>query len=118
MPSVRINVPITPVAGIGAGAAITPVAGNALNHKVLNQVGSRVLVFVVNGSGAPILATLVKVTQTVHADSIATSVINGKTYMFGPLPASLYTQPSGDELGYIQVDLSAFANVSLYAISF
>jgi uncharacterized protein YbjT (DUF2867 family) len=118
MPSVRINVPITPAAGIGAGADITLVAGNALNHKALNQVGSRVLVLVVNHSGSPITATLKEVVQTVHADDIATSVPDGKTYVFGPCPASLYTQPSGDELGYIQVNLSAFANVDLYAISF
>lgn len=115
----RVNVTITPASGTGIGAEITKTSGDAANdHKVSNRLGSRVLVFVENGDVGPHEATVVHVEQPVDADDIVTSVPAGKTYVFGPLPAALYTQPSGDDVNYVQVNLDVATGVKLYAISF
>jgi len=118
MPTTRISIPVTPAAGDGVPADVPTVAGNALNHRLANRVGGRVLLFVHNGAGAPMTVTLHSVTQSVHADDISQIVGAGKLEVFGPLPAALFTQPSGTEIDEVQVDLSDPTTVTLFAICF
>lgn len=115
----RVNVTITPAPGIGAGVKATEVAADAANnHKVANAVGSRVLLFVVNEHVAAVQATIKHLELPVDADDIVTSVPAGETYVFGPFPASLFTQSSGPDVGFIQVDLDIDTATTLFAISF
>src|SRR4030042_1578231 len=118
MPTTRITIPVTPAAGGAAGAEVATVAGNALNHRLANRIGSRVVLFVKNADVDAVTVTIQNVVQTVHADDIVTSVPAGKTYQFGPFPAGLYTQPSGDEIDEVQVDLSDPTAVTLWAICY
>ncbi len=113
----RANITITPAPGIGAGVEAVSTAGNATtDHKLLNAIGSRVILIVENAQAA---AT---VEVTLHGvdsgDDIVKTIPALKTYCFGPLPASLYTQPSGTDVGYVEVDLDVDTSVTLRAFSY
>lgn len=111
----RTNITVTPAPGIGTGVEAVKVAGDSANdHKVANHLGSRVLVVAING----LVAKTLTVKGLDVADDIVTAIGENKSYVIGPLPASLYTQNSGADVGYVQIDLDTSANLTLFAVSF
>jgi hypothetical protein len=115
----RANVTLTPAPGIGAGVELVYVAGDKTNnHKVLNQVGSRVILIVKNAQAGATVTVTVKAVAGTTASDIVTIVAALTTETFGPFPASLYTQPSGTYVGYVEVDLDTDTTVFLAAASF
>jgi predicted RNA-binding protein with TRAM domain len=115
----RANITVTPTPGIGAGVEAVYVAGNqAQGMKLLNQVGSRVILIVKNAQAGATVTVTIKAVAGTSASDIVTIIPLATTATFGPFPASLYTQPSGTYLGYVDIDLSTDTSVTLAAVSF
>jgi len=115
----RTNVAITVAPGFSAGAEVTETSGDAGNdHKLANALGGHVVLFVENNQVAATVEVTVKAVAGTSASDIVKTIPATKTYCIGPLPASLYTQPSGVDKDYVQVNLDVDTTVKLYAVCF
>src|SRR5207244_332394 len=99
-----------------AGAVITPVAAAGGGDAM--EVGSGMMLEVVNGGGSPITVTLnIPAARTyepnVAITSPAVSVTNGTTKWFGPIDAATFADTT---TGLLTITYSAVTSVTVAAV--
>lgn len=99
-----------------AGTVITPVAAAGGGDAM--QVGSGMMLEVVNGGGSPITVTLnIPAARTyepnVAITSPAVSVTNGTTRWFGPIDAQTFADPV---TGLLSITYSGVTTVTVAAV--
>jgi hypothetical protein len=99
-----------------AGAVVTPVAAAGGGDAM--QVGSGMMLEVVNGGGSPITVTLnIPAARTyepnVAITSPAVSVTNGTTKWIGPVDAGTFADPT---TGLCSITYSAVTSVTVAAV--
>jgi hypothetical protein len=111
----RVAVPVSTLAAYGGKALdITWTAGSGDNHAVTHPGGKDIVLMIKNASGAPITTTILAVAspRTLQmAENLTVATAAGKE-SFVAIPAVGYDQGAG----VVHVNLSAHANLSLYAL--
>lgn len=104
---------LTPITTSRSGVALAYTAAIADGHSFANS-GQDVVLFVKNGSGAPVNVTvdIPKVVDGVAMTDLVVAVAAGATRIIGPFPKGLYNQ-SGN---VVHVDYSATASVEVAAV--
>ena len=110
-----VIVPTVAPGHLTAGAQVTETAGvHADNHSLVNRAGSRIILICQNG----LVVATVTISGLDGADDIVKAIPANETWAFGPFPAALYTQSTGDDIGSIEIELDDDSNVVFYAIIF
>jgi len=104
----RTNVPVIPVTRLGvlAGSTGPEVAGTSDGLKVSNDGAVWISM---RNSGAGSHTMTFPTPQTVDGQAVADmtiAVANGVTTLVGPFPPSTFNVQSGDDLGYLYIDIS------------